>query len=99
MEPSNILININGCKKLIVCFGGMAGRFGGIPVFEFSNYLSKTFNEECDIIYIKDKYQCWYQKGIDSLTNTIEETVLYLNNTVENTQIYENILIKKQIIF
>jgi hypothetical protein len=30
---------INGNKNLICCFGGMALKMGGIPPFEFLNYL------------------------------------------------------------
>ena len=34
---------INGHKIVIVCFGGIALQFAGIPPFEFLNYLSTIY--------------------------------------------------------
>jgi len=82
---------INGNKNLIICFGGLALQFGGILPFEFLNYLSSNYTNSCDLIFYIDKQQCWYHKGITDITNTIDETVLYLNNTINNGN-YEKII-------
>jgi predicted esterase YcpF (UPF0227 family) len=82
MDESEYKI-INGNKNLIICFGGMALKFGGILPFEFLNYLSATYTDICDLIFFIDKQQCWYHKGIQNITNNIDETVLYLNNIVD----------------
>ena len=78
----------NNNNKLIVCFAGMALQFGGILPFEFLNYLSSVYTD-CDLIFFIDKYQCWYHKGIQDITNDIDETILYLNNIIKN---YEKII-------
>ena len=39
----------NNYKNLIICFGGMALKMGGILPFEFLNYLSKTFQKNTDL--------------------------------------------------
>ena len=82
---------INGNKNLIICFGGMALRFGGILPFEFLNYLSSTYTDYCDLIFYIDIEQCWYHKGIKNITNSIDETILYLNNTITDRK-YEKVI-------
>lgn len=74
---------INGNKILIVCFGGMALQFGSIPPFEFLNYLSSIYKNDCDLIFFIDHHQCWYHKGIKDITNSVDETVSYINNIIK----------------
>jgi predicted esterase YcpF (UPF0227 family) len=75
---------INGNKNLIICFGGMALKFGGILPFEFLNYLSSIYKNNCDLIFFIDNHQCWYHKGINDITNNIDETIVYLNNIIND---------------
>jgi hypothetical protein len=82
---------IGGHKTLIVCFGGIALKFGGILPFEFLKYLSSTFLDRCDLHFFVDKKQCWYHKGIQGITNNIDETVLYINDVIKNGN-YERVL-------
>ena len=49
---------INGHKTLIVCFGGMALKFGGILPFEFLNYLSSLYLDICDLYFFIDINKC-----------------------------------------
>jgi dienelactone hydrolase len=90
MESSVCKIT-NGRKSLIVCFGGMALQFDGIPPFEFLNYLSQNYTELCDLCFLIDKKQCWYQSGIDGSTKNVEETISYLDNMIE-TGHYEKVI-------
>jgi len=82
---------INGNKNLIICFGGMASMFAGILPFEFLNYLSSVYKNNCDLIFYVDKHQCWYHKGIKDITNNIDETILYLNNIIKDGN-YEKVI-------
>ena len=82
---------INKKKNLIVCFGGMALKFGGILPFEFLNYISSIYIDTCDIFFFIDKNQCWYHKGIKDITNNIDETVVYINDIIKNGN-YERVL-------
>ena len=75
---------INGNKNLIICFGGMALQFGGVLPFEFLNYLSSIYKNNCDLLFFIDNHQCWYHKGIKDITNNIDETILYLNNIIKD---------------
>ena len=75
---------INGNANLIICFGGMALQFGGILPFEFLNYLSSVYKNNCDLIFFIDRHQCWYHKGIQNITNNIDETAVYLNNIIKD---------------
>jgi len=80
---------IKGNKNLICCFGGCALKMGGIPPFEFVNYLSSVYPDKSDLIFYIDKDQCYYHKGIKEISNNIDETVIYLNNIIKN---YEKII-------
>jgi hypothetical protein len=82
---------INGNKNLICCFGGMALKMGGIPPFEFLNYLSSEYSTNCDLIFYIDKSQCCYHKGIEGITNNIDETVIYLNEKINKNK-YDKII-------
>jgi predicted esterase YcpF (UPF0227 family) len=82
---------INGNKNLIVCFGGMALQFGSIPPFEFLNYLSYNYTNHCDLIFYIDSHQSWYHNGIKGISNTVDETTLYLNKIIHKNN-YEKII-------
>ena len=43
---------INGNKSVIITFGGMALKFGGILPFEFLNYLSSNFKNTQDLYFL-----------------------------------------------
>jgi hypothetical protein len=74
---------VNGNKKLIVAFGGLVPKLGGIPPFEFLRYLSSTYTD-VDLIFYFDRHQTWYQNGIGGISTDIKGTVLYLNNLIKN---------------
>ena len=80
-------------KNLIICFGGMLLKMGGILPFEFLNYLSKTYEKDTDLYFYNDKSQCWYHKGIDGITKNVDETVSYLNNIIKKSN-YKKILLR-----
>lgn len=82
---------LNGNKNLIICFGGMALKFAGILPFEFLNYLSAIYKNDCDLIFYVDNNQCWYHKGVKDITNNIDETILYLNNIIKDGN-YEKVI-------
>jgi hypothetical protein len=75
---------INNNDNLIVCFGGISLKMGGILPFEFLNYLSSIYTDNCDSLFYIDKNQCWYHKGIYNITTNIEDTVVYLNKKIAN---------------
>ena len=75
---------LKGSKNLIVCFGGFSIKIGGIIPFEFLHYLSKEYSNNEDLLFYIDKKQSLYHEGIDSISNSIEETVVYLTNKIEN---------------
>jgi len=82
---------LNGSKNLIICFGGMALKMGGIVPFEFLTYLSNEYSGKIDLLFYVDKHQYCYHKGIESITNNIDETVVYLNKKI-NEGNYEKVI-------
>lgn len=83
------LVKTFNSKKLIVAFGGQVLKMGGIPPFEFLNYLTKLYTEQVDLIFYVDLYQVWYHKGLQGITNNIPETSEYLKKIVVN---YEQVV-------
>ena len=88
IENSNkgCLTDFGGNKNLLVSFGGI--RHGlGMPVFEFFNSISDI---QCDKVFFRDFSQAWYQKGVDSELNHIDEIIQYLKK-IMNSNRYENV--------
>ena len=82
MSVTSEIEKINGNKYFIVCFGGIALKMGGIIPFEFVNYVSSIYTNVCDLIFYIDKNQCLYHNGIESISNNIDETVVYLKEKI-----------------
>jgi hypothetical protein len=91
MSNSSEITKLNGSKYLLVSFGGMALNMGGIVPFEFLNYFSKVYENQIDLLFFIDKNQFCYHKGIRDISNTVEETVDYLNNKIQ-TGNYEKVI-------
>jgi hypothetical protein len=85
------LNKICGNKILICCFGGMALKMGGILPFEFVRYLSSIYTDVCDLLFYIDKNRCCYHRGIDGISNNIEDTVGYLNRKISSHK-YDKII-------
>merc|ERR1712050_311769 len=77
-----ILLKSTVPKVLIVCFGGMRRQMGGILPFEFLRYLSSIYTDKCDLRFYIDAKQCWYHKGIEGISNNIDETTEYLKDKI-----------------
>ncbi len=74
---------INGSDTLIVSFAGDALQFGGIPPFEFYQFLNKHFSN-LDKYFFIDHNRKHYHKGIVGISKNIEETLQYLKNIIKN---------------
>jgi hypothetical protein len=73
----------NNSDILIISFGGRALQFGSILPFEFLNFLEKHYPKS-DKIFLIDKQQNSYHNGIEGISSTIDETVLFLNKKIMN---------------
>jgi hypothetical protein len=77
------LLEYDGKNKeiLIIIFGGLHLKSGGILPFEFLQSLTKWFPNISKKFYI-DLNQCWYHEGIKDITSSIEETKGYLREVI-----------------
>ena len=66
---------------LIVSFAGYNKLFGGIPRFEFANFLNAHFADTDRQFYV-DNCMNLYHKGIMGISKTIDETVEYLKTEI-----------------
>jgi hypothetical protein len=83
MESKFSIQNNKTKDILIVSFGGIAKKIGGILPFEFLNFLSKNM-PEYDMQFYIDLHGKWYNKGLQGITSSIEETVEYLRNEIKD---------------
>jgi hypothetical protein len=90
-SSSSEISKLNGSKYLLVSFGGMAQNIGGIIPFEFLKYLSAVYENQIDLLFYIDKNQFCYHKGIRGISNTVEETVDYLNHKIKKGN-YEKVI-------
>lgn len=65
---------IDDSEILVVAFSGMATQLSMPPAEFMRTFLSKNIS----IMFIKDFWQCWYQKGLLGLTKNIDETAAFL---------------------
>lgn len=65
---------INDSEILVVAFSGMATQLSMPPAEFMRTFLAKNIS----VIFIKDFWQCWYQKGLLGLTKNIDETASFL---------------------
>jgi len=66
-------------SNLYVFFGGIAAGIA-MPVFEFYN-ASKILDDHK--IFIRDLDQCWYQNGLQSISNNVYSTAEYIKNQIK----------------
>jgi hypothetical protein len=85
---SSYKVNIVNSETLIISFAGHDRIFGGIPRFEFVNFMETHFKNISRHFYI-DKHVNSYHQGIHEITNNIDETLHYLKNEISN---YKNVI-------
>ena len=73
---------------IIVTFSGYAIT-NSVQKFDFKNILNDNSFNNIDKHFYIDKHQYNYHKGIDGISNDIEETIIYLKNEIKD---YKNII-------
>jgi len=87
MTESSLIIK-NHSDTLLISFAGYETVYGGIPHFDFLNFLQKNFATIDKHFYV-DKYRDSYHKGIEGISETIDETLVYLKKEIEP---YKNVI-------
>lgn len=81
---------IKKSKNIIICFGGMAQKFGQMMPFEFMRYLSGIY-DDVDMCFYVDQHQCWYHNGLKGITSNINKTVKYIKSIIDSNA-YDKII-------
>ena len=68
---------------MIVSFGGLNSKVGGVHPFEFLNFISSTY-KDVDAVFYRDQKQAWYHDGIHGLSDNITTTADHLSRLVKN---------------
>lgn len=79
---STYFIKGTDSQQLIVSFGGSMKKFGGIPPFEFLNFLTSFFQNP-DKLFVVDHYSERYHKGIQGVSHDIESTATFLKEIIK----------------
>ena len=82
MEIESELILSNNNDTVIICFGGFALKIGGIPPYDFLNFLTINF-KNVDKFFYRDIKQMCYHMGIENISENIETTVNYLKTKIK----------------
>ena len=75
-------VHVQGASTVLVLFGGLAQKLGGIPIFEFSNFLESRFEHVQKHFYV-DHEAVWYHRGIRGVSTNIPETIHHLREIVD----------------
>ena len=67
-------------STLAVAFASLAGRWGGIPTFEFMKSLSALQVKQA---FVRDTRSLWYQCGIAGAGSTVDELAAGLSDLVQ----------------
>lgn len=67
-----------GATTTVLAFSGLATAFG-MPPREFFQSLAK---EGCNVLFIKDFWQCWYLRGLLSLSTGLDDTTEVLRGVI-----------------
>ena len=62
-------------KRLIVVFGGLAGRLG-MPPFEFFRMLSS--GGKVKTVFVRDHAQAWYHRGVPEVGKSIDPVAAHI---------------------
>jgi hypothetical protein len=73
----------NNSDTLLVCFSGFALKMGGLPPYDFLNFITNNFTN-VDKLFYRDVKQLCYHSGLNNISDSIESTVTYLQQKIAN---------------
>ena len=88
MSDSHLFCDNSDNDILVMTFASFQLNVGGVPKFEFFNYLSKNYSQYDHSFFIDSSY-CWYNKGLEGISSNVSETVSYIN---EHTKDYRKVI-------
>jgi hypothetical protein len=85
-EPSGIHVDIEReGSTLLIAFGGIKGRFAGIPAFEFFSLIARE-NPAVKRVFVRDLKQAWYQRGVERVGANVPEVATRLREIVATAE-------------
>jgi hypothetical protein len=88
MTTKGYLDIFKGSQTLIVAFAGHGLKVSLNPIFEFKNFLTKTY-PDTDLLFLKDDRHKWYTKGIVGISTDVMSTLEFLRKRIKN---YKNVV-------
>jgi hypothetical protein len=64
-------------STLLIAFGGLYGKFAGMPVFEFFSLLARE-DPAVKRVFVRDLRQAWYQHGVEGAGASVPEVAARL---------------------
>lgn len=65
---------------LVVAFGGIAGRLGGIEAFEFMGTLARLDTKHA---FVRDAEMSWYQRGVKGVGTDVDSVATALSRLLD----------------
>ena len=66
---------------------GVIENIGGVPRFEFVKTMEKSF-PSLDVHFYVDFNRCWYAKGLDGITENMDDSIKYLKTKKHKKNIF-----------
>jgi hypothetical protein len=71
-------------STLLIAFGGMMGKFAGMPAFEFFSLLARE-DLEVKRVFVRDLRQAWYQHGVEGAGSSVPEVASHLRELADRS--------------
>lgn len=85
MTESGIQIDVErDGSTLLIAFGGMMGKFAGMPAFEFFSLLARE-DIEVKRVFVRDLRQAWYQHGVEGAGSSVPEVASHLRELADRS--------------
>jgi hypothetical protein len=74
----------------LIAFGGLLGRLGAVPLFEFFNVVSTYGVKKA---FLRDLNRCWYHRGVVGIGADIPAVAEHLANVISESGATRSVLV------
>jgi pimeloyl-ACP methyl ester carboxylesterase len=77
-------------EAMLITFGGLLGRLGQVPLFEFFNVVSAFGVKKA---FVRDLGQCWYHRGVAGVGEDVDAVANRLRDVIVESGVGRTVLV------